>query len=108
MGGQYHEMTHFHHNDKSNIQEYLTREAQVQFILAYKARTKERCNLVTYSLAKALKKWEGRAFESAYSEMEQLHDRDCFDPIDVRSMSASERKKAMTKLARPLFVQGGN
>ena len=91
MGGQYHEVVHLQQTSATKIQEYPSEVAQaaVNFILASRERLKmskkETCNLVTYSLAKGLKKFGGRAFDSAYGEMEQLHDRDCFKPIDMRT-----------------------
>ena len=105
MGGQYHELVHLQQSSATKIQEYPSEFAQaaVNFILASRerlkmTRKKETCNLVTYSLAKGLKKFGGRAFDSAYGEMEQLHDRDCFKPINMRTMSQSERRKAMESL----------
>ena len=114
MDGKYHKTVHLQQMEKCNVQEYLTHEAQVfaQFILASRGRAKafhkEKSNLVMYSIANGLKKLGGRAFNSAYTKMEQLHERDCFKPIDMRTMAQSERKKAMELLIFLLLGETGS
>jgi len=54
--------------------------------------------LTTYSLNKGIKKFGERGRQSALSEMKQLHDRDCFTPIDVTTLTTTERKRAMESL----------
>ena len=49
-------------------------------------------------MQKGLKKFKAKGFDAAKGEMKQLHDRLCWQPIDVSSMSASERKKALESL----------
>ena len=101
MTGRYHEVSHLQQTKDNIVEEYPVRAAQVvvNFVQMYQQeRHKESNNLVTYSLTKGLRKFEGRGFESAFGEMEQLHNRHCFTPIDVRSMSPNERKKAMESL----------
>ena len=51
--------------------------------------------LETYSLKKAKKKFPDRALPAAHKEWKQLHDRVCFVPIDVKSLSAEEKRKAI-------------
>jgi hypothetical protein len=55
-------------------------------------------NLITYSLQKGIKKFGRAGFDSAKGEMQQLHDRECWQPIKVETMSASEKKKALESL----------
>ena len=49
----------------------------------------------TYTLSKALRKWGGRARAAAMKEMKQLHDRDCFGPLDISTLTPTERKRAL-------------
>ena len=76
----------------------------VNLLSAFKSRSvwkktnRQHSHLVTYSLQKGLKKFGRAGFDSAKSEMQQLHDRDCWKPISVHSMSSSEKKKALESL----------
>ena len=74
----------------------------VSFLQALRHRTKttkhEQCHLVTYSLQKGIKKFQRKGFDAAKGEMKQLHDRECWKPIKVSSMSASEKRKALVSL----------
>ena len=81
----------------------------VNLLQAFKERTRmtarkiprkkqKACYLVTYSLQKGLKKFKSRGFNAAKGEMKQLHDRSCWQPINVSTLSASERKKALESL----------
>ena len=47
---------------------------------------------------KALKVFGDKGREAAKSEMEQLHDRACFAPVLVNSMTARERQRAQKAL----------
>ena len=60
--------------------------------------TAEYQNVVTYSLKKGIAKFgeEGRA--SALKEMKQLHDRECFAPIDSKTLTPTEKKRALESL----------
>jgi hypothetical protein len=55
-------------------------------------------HLVTYSLNKGIKKFGQRGHAVAEKEMRQLHDRDCFHPIDVNSLNPQEQKRALESL----------
>ena len=54
--------------------------------------------LVTYSLNKGLKKFKQKGFDAAKGEMKQLHDRSCWKPIDVSTMTPTEKAKALESL----------
>ena len=58
----------------------------------------EKCFLITYSLKKGINKFKEKGSESATSEMQQLHDRDCWHPIHISTLSQSEKKKALESL----------
>ena len=49
-------------------------------------------HVVTYSLKKGLEKFGERGRQATLKEMQQLHDRECFKPIDVKTLTESERK----------------
>ena len=55
-------------------------------------------HLVNYSLQKGLKKFKEKGYEAALGKMKQLHDRDCWTPIKMQSMSQSEKNKALESL----------
>ena len=52
----------------------------------------------TYTLKGGLKKFGDKAYKATLGEMKQLHDRICFEPIDPKNLSPSERKRAMESL----------
>jgi hypothetical protein len=54
--------------------------------------------LVTYSLKKGLEKFKDKGYKAARGEMEQLHDRKCWQPIKPSDLQGSERKKALESL----------
>ena len=54
--------------------------------------------ITTHSLKKGLHKFGKKGRVSALKEMKQLLDRKCFHPIDVKSMSPQERKRALESL----------
>ncbi len=54
--------------------------------------------VITYSLQKAMKKWGGRAKQSVTSEMKQLHNRECFYPIQISEISQTEYERALESL----------
>ena len=54
--------------------------------------------LVTYSLKKGLEKFKDKGYQAARGEMEQLHDRKCWQPIKPEELQGSERKKALESL----------
>jgi hypothetical protein len=54
--------------------------------------------VITYSLKKALNKFEDPAKTSALKEMKQMLDRKCFTPIHKSELSKVKRKRAMESL----------
>ena len=54
--------------------------------------------MVTYSLQKGIKKFGEQGRQAALNEMRQLHERECFKPIDIGSLSQIERKRALESL----------
>ena len=52
----------------------------------------------TYNLRKGLIKFGDRGRKAAYKEMQQLHDRVCFRPIDPSTMTETERKRSLESL----------
>ena len=52
----------------------------------------------TYTLNKGIKKFGDRGYEAAYKEVEQLHKRMVFEPIDVNTLTPQERKRALESL----------
>ena len=55
-------------------------------------------HIVTYSLQKGIKKFGQRGRDSAFKEMKQMKDRDCFEPIHKSSLNETERKRVMESL----------
>jgi len=54
--------------------------------------------VTTYSLKKGIDKFGENGRQAALKEMKQLHDRGCFTPVKVESLSATERKRALESL----------
>lgn len=52
----------------------------------------------TYNLKQGIKKFGQKGYDSALKEMKQLHDRDCFEPVEVSDLTMDERRKAMESL----------
>jgi hypothetical protein len=48
---------------------------------------------------KGIQKFGEKGRKAALDEFEQLHKRNCFDPIDVSKLTPSEKKKAMQSLS---------
>ena len=55
-------------------------------------------HLVTHSLQKGIKKFQKKGHDAAKDEMKQLHDRECWTPIKVDTMSPTEKEKALESL----------
>ena len=53
---------------------------------------------MTHSLKKGIKKFNEPGHDAAKGEMKQLHDGECWSPINVNSMSPTKRKKAPESL----------
>ena len=51
-----------------------------------------------YMLSQGLKKWGDKGADAAQKELDQLHRRNCFTPVDTKSLSPSERKKVKEAL----------
>jgi len=51
-----------------------------------------------YILQKGLKKFGDKGRKAAVEELDQLHKRNCFEPVDVSQMTKSEKRKAMDSL----------
>ena len=79
--------------------QFMQMAKQGQLLRHKKAHpTKKKCFLVTYSLQKGIKKFQQRGFDAAKGEMQQLHDRNCWEPIHLNSLTPSEREKALESL----------
>ena len=89
---------------ENEASEYGTDAAQyaanLLHMLRYKHSVQKKAHqfLITYSLQKGIKKFGTKGYQSALNEMKQLHDRDCWTPIKLQSLSKSERKKALESL----------
>jgi hypothetical protein len=53
---------------------------------------------VTYSLKKGIDKFGDAGKDAALKEMKQLHNRECFKPIDFNTMNEIEQKRALESL----------
>ena len=62
----------------------------------------------TYSLKAGIKKFGDKAVKAAAKEMTQLHERNCFKPVDVRTLTEQERKKALESLIFLTEKRDGN
>ena len=84
---------------KENCYEYTNLEAMVmaQFIVHYNAMNDTAVSTSfaqQYQLQKGLKLFGERGHKASASEMAQLHDRKCFQPLSVNTLSQNERKRA--------------
>ena len=55
----------------------------------------EQSHATTYSLKSAIRRFGEAAKDAARKEMGQLHARDCWKPVDHKTLSLTERKRAM-------------
>jgi hypothetical protein len=51
-----------------------------------------------YMLKRGIKKYGERGSEAAMKELDQLHQRNCFTPIDINKLTPSEKRKAQEAL----------
>ena len=51
-----------------------------------------------YILQKGLKKFKERGSDAAIKELDQLHKRNCFTPVEIASLTKEERRKAQEAL----------
>jgi len=77
--------------------------ANLMTVLRHKVQRRQvarkgNCFLVNYSLKKGIEKFGDKGYESAKSEMQQLHDRECWTPIHISTMSPTEKRKALESL----------
>ena len=56
------------------------------------------CMVQTYSLKAGIKKTGDKGVDAAGKEMSQLHERNCFKPVDVSSLTDEEKKRALESL----------
>ena len=61
-----------------------------------------------HNLRKGLKEFGDRGFEAAEKEMKQLFDQHCFVPVDIKTMSAEEKRKAQVALMLLAKKQDGS
>jgi hypothetical protein len=54
--------------------------------------------VVTYSLNKGMKQFGEAGICSVLKEMKQLHERKCFTPLKIKSLTPTERKRALESL----------
>ena len=59
------------------------------------------CMVQTHSLKAGINKFGEKGVEAASKEMTQLHERDCFEPVDVSQLSFEEKRKALDS---PIFL----
>ena len=97
--------------EEANAEEYsneiarywvqMMQAVKERFILQARKVTRKKAHknfLVTYSLNKGLKKFKQKGFDAAKGEMQQLHDRSCWQPIHVSTMTQAEKAKALESL----------
>jgi FKBP-type peptidyl-prolyl cis-trans isomerase len=60
-------------------------------------------HVVTYSLKKGVKKFREKAKEAAIKEMQQMIDRECFEPVHQEELKEIEKRHAMESL---IFLSG--
>ena len=53
---------------------------------------------MTYSLQRGIKKFGKKDCEATLSEMQKLHDRECFKPINIKDVTESEHCKEVRSL----------
>ena len=100
--------THAQHQSKPvETMEYTGSEAKVlaAIMCQLTERLQKDCKLqhgnqfvVTYSLKKGIQKFGQKGTNAANKEMRQLHDRECFQPIMVESLSTTEKRGPMESL----------
>ena len=91
---------------ESETIEYNLREAFVLATIMVEMRdrvavTKEQFGhqfVVTYSLKQGIKKFGQPGLQSAFKEMKQLHDRECFEPVHKTSLNPVEKSWVMESL----------
>ncbi len=67
--------------------------ARTMYELNNKEVDKNKSHLQIYRLNKAFRKFGQAAYDSACKEMNQLHERRCFYPININALSPREKKE---------------
>ena len=75
---------------KRGVQEQEGKTVQWRLQTLWKARP--------YSLKQGIAKFGEAAKQAAMKEMKQLHDRECFMPIDPKTMNITEKKRVIESL----------
>jgi hypothetical protein len=86
--------------------EYATEEASMMasIITMYKDQLSTHTNipgsnfLTTYSLKKGLQQFGDRGKQATLNEMQQFHDRRCFQPVHKGNLNTTERKQGLESL----------
>ena len=93
------------HQTKRNDDRYIEYNEDIAIVAArtieslnYEVSQKGAAFSQQYILKKGLKKFGDNGKKAATEELDQLHKRNCFEPIDVATMTASEKKKTMESL----------
>ena len=100
--------TMFHHENYAhleatteNTEEYTLDSAKVlaKVMCHYQSKFNDEAQFAqTYTLKQGQRQFRKRTDDAAMKEMGQLHERKVFEPINVSTMDATERKKAMESL----------
>ena len=106
MTGKSYGQSHAQVPSKRESMEYSSREARVlaTIMCQFNERMSRKVTkhgdqfVVTYSLKKGIQKFGERGRASAFKEVKQLHDRECFRPIHRNSMNETEKKRALESL----------
>ena len=95
-----------HPSSNNVLEDYTEEEAKVLATII--CQFNERMNtskiqqgnqfVVTYSLKKGINEFGIQGRNSVLKEMQQLHDRKCFKPIAIGSLTQTERKRALESL----------
>jgi len=99
-----HQLEECHNLDSEEAwtQDYRTSRAPVlaQFIIEMREKVQEEGASFAqqYMLQRGLKEFGKSGADAAQKELDQLHQRNCFQPIDISNMSPSEKKKAQQAL----------
>ena len=104
IGGNYNQI-----GNKPNIsQEIEYSEEEATVIATIMGEFNERMNtskiayenqfVVTYSLKKGIKEFGEQGRNSVLKEMRQLHERECFKPIDINTLTPIEKQRALELL----------
>ena len=77
---------------RSNKEEYATEYALVIARTIDQYNTKGNSLAQTFSLKQGMKKYGQKGYQAAHKEMNQLHKRECFRPIDILTMTTEDHQ----------------